>query len=110
MAKNFADSIVTRPNTLIDTMEQATAERKQQGTASTQEQEERIESFKTQGRKGCKAPRINVAFTNTNHEFVKVVASVTGQSMTQFINFVIDTYRQEHPEVYEKAKAVKDIL
>ena len=85
-------------------IEQATGTKGQQGKASPQEQAERASALKTQGRKGCKAPRINMAFTPENHEYVKIMARATGKSMTEFTNLVIERYRTEHPELIEKAK------
>ena len=90
---------------LYDTIEQATSKRGQQGTASPQEAEERAAELRTQGRKGCKAIRINMAFTPANHDFIKTMARVSGKTMTEYANLVIEKYRQEHPEKYEQAKA-----
>ena len=91
-------------------IEQATSNKGQQGTASPQEAAERAANLKTQGRKGCKATRINMAFTPENHEFIKVMARLTGKTMTEFTNLVIERYRTEHPELYEQAKAIIDQL
>ena len=66
--------------------------------------------MRTQGRKGCKAIRINMAFTPDNHEFIKVMARISGQTMTQFTNLVVERYRAEHPELYDQAKAIIDNL
>lgn len=89
---------------------QATSEKGQQGTASPQEAAERAAQLRTQGRKGCKAVRINMAFTPDNHEFIKIMARITGHTMTEFANIVVERYRNEHPELYEQAKAIKDSL
>ena len=91
-------------------IEQATGTKGQQGTAGPEEVAERKEALKTQGRKGCKATRINMAFTPENHEFIKVMARLTGKTMTEFANLAIERYRTEHPELYEKAKAIIDEL
>lgn len=91
-------------------IEQATSNKGQQGTASPQEAAERAAELRTQGRKGCKATRINMAFTPENHEFIKVMARLTGKTMTEFANLVIERYRTEHPELYEQAKAIIDQL
>lgn len=91
-------------------VEQATSRKGQQGTASPAEAAERAASLKTQGRKGCKAIRINMAFTPENHEFIKIMARITGHTMTEFANLVIERYREEHPEIFEQAKAIKDSL
>ena len=91
-------------------IEQATSRKGQQGTASPQEAAERASNLKTQGRKGCKATRINMAFTPENHQFIKTMARISGQTMTEFTNLVIERYRTEHPEIYEQAKAIIDNL
>ena len=91
-------------------IEQATSRKGQQGTASPQEAAERAAQLKTQGRKGCKAIRINMAFTPENHEFIKVMATISGKTMTEFANFIVERYRNEHPEIYEQAKAIIDQL
>ncbi len=91
-------------------IEQATSRKGQQGTASPQEAQERAAELRTQGRKGCKATRINMAFTPENHEFIKVMARLTGKTMTEFANLVVERYRNEHPELYEQAKAIIDQL
>ena len=91
-------------------IEQVTSRKGQQGTASPQEAQERAAELRTQGRKGCKATRINMAFTPENHEFIKVMARLTGKTMTEFANLVVERYRNEHPELYEQAKAIIDQL
>ena len=90
-------------------IEQATSKKGQQGTASPQEAQERAQDLKTQGRKGCKATRINMAFTPDNHEFIKLMARATGRTMTEFTNDVIAAYRKEHPEFMEKAAGFLDL-
>ena len=76
--------------------------------ASQAEQEQRKAELRTQGKKGCKAVRINMAFTPDNHEFIKVLARISGKSMTEFTNYVIEQYRTEHPELYAEAKSIID--
>lgn len=82
---------------------QATSERGHQGTATPEEAAERASAMKTQGRKGCKAVRINMAFSRENHEFIKIMARASGKTMTEFTNLVIAAYRNEHPELLEQA-------
>lgn len=95
---------------VYESIETATSTRGQQGTASPQEQEERAEALRTQGRKGCKAIRINMAFTPDNHEFITVMAKASGRSMTEFTNLVIAAYRREHPEIMAQAQAFLDTI
>lgn len=85
-------------------IEQATSAKGQQGTAGPEEVAERKEALKTQGRKGAKAVRINMAFTPSNHEFIKVMAKASGKSMTEFTNLVISAYQKEHPEIMQQAQ------
>ena len=105
--KDFAGMITGR---VYGAIEQATSRKGQQGTASPQEAAERAAQLKTQGRKGCKAIRINMAFTPENHEFIKVMATISGKTMTEFANLIVERYRNEHPEIYEQAKSIIDQL
>ena len=105
--KDFAGTTAGREDGAI---EQATRGAGQQGPASPQEGAERAAQLKTQGRKGCKAIRINMAFTPENHEFIKVMATISGKTMTEFANLIVERYRNEHPEMYEQAKAIIDQL
>ncbi len=91
-------------------IEQATSNKGQQGTASPQEQAERAAELRTQGRKGCKAIRINMAFTPDNHQFIKIMAKASGKTMTEITNLIVEAYRQEHPEMMEQAKGFLEIL
>ena len=78
--------------------------------ASEEEQAERAAAMQTQGRKGCKAKRINMAFTPENYKFVKVMASASGRTMTEFTNLVIAAYQREHPEIMEQAKGFINVI
>ena len=82
----------------------------QQAEAPPEEVAARRAALKTQGRKGAKAIRINLAFTPENHEFVKIMAKATGKTMTEFTNIVIAAYRREHPEIMERAKGFLDFV
>ncbi len=107
MKKTFTDIDTGR---IYQTIETATAKKGQQGTASQEEAAERSERLQTQGRKGCKAVRINMAFTPANYDFIKTVSGVVGQTMTAYVNSIIAKYREEHADIYEKAADVKKML
>lgn len=66
-----------------------------------------LQAGKTQGRPGCKLERINLAFTPDNYEYVKVMASVRGQSMTEFVNHIIAMNMEENAALFAQAKAFK---
>lgn len=91
---------------VYSSIEQATAKKGKQPTISPQEAEKRAAEMRTQGRAGAKLPRINMAFSPENHEYIKIMSGVTGKTMTEFTNFVVERYREEHPELYEQAKAI----
>ena len=74
-------------------IEEATKEVMRMKTASASEQEMRAAQLRTQGKKGCKAPRINMAFTPDNHRFLKREARKSGMTITQYCNQIITKYR-----------------
>lgn len=47
----------------------------------------------TQGKKGHKAPRINMAFSPDNHEWIKRRSRQLGVSATKLVNTIIDRER-----------------
>lgn len=110
MAKNFAEFVNTRTRAketqtrVSANIEAATAGRGTQEEADKKEKAKRASEMKTQGRKGCKLPRINLAFSAENHDFIQTVSRVRGQNLTQFVNFIIAKYAEEHSDLYEKAK------
>lgn len=108
MAKKDFSGIQT--GKVYNALEQATSRKGQQGTASPQEASERASQLRTQGRKGCKAVRINMAFTPENHEFIRVMAKATGRTMTEFTNLVISAYQREHPEIMEQARGFLNVV
>jgi len=59
----------------------------------------------TQGRKGCKAFRINMAFSPDIHEYIKTMARVRGESVTDFTNYVFRQSMEDNAALYEQAKA-----
>ena len=79
----------------------------QQATASKEEAAARAATGRTQGRKGCKAVRINMAFWTENHAFLTYGARAYGSDMTKFCNTVIEMFRREHPEIQKKADMIK---
>lgn len=88
---------------VYDSIATATTKKGQHTNASPEEQAERAEAMRTQGRKGCKAIRINMAFTPENHQFIKLMAKATGRTMTEYCNMIVKAYRKEHPEFEEEA-------
>jgi hypothetical protein len=93
--KNFRDSpalayIKPQINTQYDT-QQNTHEAEEINTKS-----ERIGYIRTQGRKGHKKPRINLAFDSDDFlEHIRTQAEQEGKSITQFVNDAVSCYIEE---------------
>lgn len=49
----------------------------------------------TQGKKGFKLKRINMAFSDINHAYVTQESRRRGISSTAFVNLIIDEYRNK---------------
>ena len=79
-----------------------TKNRKMQTPASRDEADERMALMQTRGRKGVHLPRINMAFTPENHDFIKTMSIVTCKTMTEFLNDVIKQYREEYSQDYDE--------
>lgn len=62
------------------------------------------EAGTTRGRKGCKAIRINMAFPPDLHEYIRVMARLRGQSITEFTNDVFRHSMEANAELYAQAK------
>lgn len=77
--------------------------RKPRRTYNAQEAHEYRDMLKTQGRKGAGAKRINLAFTDTNYNYVSTMARVRGETLTEFINLVIAESMARNAETYLKA-------
>lgn len=91
---------------VLKKQQQGASRKGQQQTVTPDEKAEREAIGRTQGRKGCKATRINMAFWSDNHDFIKVMARASGKTMTEYTNMVVQKYREEHPEIYDRAKAL----
>lgn len=48
----------------------------------------------TQGKKGAKAKRLNLAYSDANYEYISKESRRRGLTMTQFLNDIIATYRE----------------
>ena len=72
-------------------------------TATDSEKKTRQAEQRTQGKKGAGMQRINMAFTPDNIDFIHIMSRIRGESMTAFVNYVLDLYKEEHPEIYRRA-------
>lgn len=97
MAKKDFSSINTDNiyNTIAEATEDTKAPKK---TAKAKAQEEQPKELKTS--------RLNLLLTPSNHEFLKVMARITGKSTNDFINSLIEKQRENMAEEYKQALAI----
>jgi hypothetical protein len=72
--------------------------------------EQAREQSKTQGRKGCKAHRFNMAFSPKAYEFITCMARVRGETITSFVNGLIEKTIDDNEETYRQALKFRDSL
>ena len=87
--------------------------RKAEGNRKTYTEEERQEfmaSLRTGGRKGCKLPRINMAFTPELYDYIRTMSKVSGLTLTVFLNTVLKQYMDEHRAQYDRALEFRNSL
>lgn len=93
-----------------DAQEIAKKQYKPRKTYNAEETLAALESLQTSGKKGVKLPRINLAFTPANYEFIKTMAQVRGQNLTEFVNDMLTEARTSHADIYEKAIEFRNSL
>lgn len=90
-----------------DVIAQATVgegKRKPRKEYTEQEAAEIAETMHTTGKKGIKLPRINLAFSPSNYQYIEIMSRVRGENLTQFVNKIIAEHREQHGDLYEKAQ------
>ncbi len=118
MATKKKDFSMIKTGSVYDTIAEATAEpapqaipRRKTGAAPTKEEIDLARAQgKTQGRAGVKALRINMAFSPEVHDYIRTMARVRGQTVTQFTEAVFRKSMEENAEIYEQAKAFQETL
>lgn len=53
-----------------------------------------------------KHPRINMAFYGDNHEYLEYISRISGVSITQYVNNLIDRDRAVNQDKVDKAKEI----
>lgn len=117
--KGKKDFSAANTGRVYSTIEEATApatparqlQPRKRGTDPTQEEIDLArEQHKTQGRKGVKALRVNMAFDPDVHDYMRTMAKVRGQTITQFTNYVFRLSMEQNAEVYERAKEFQKLI
>lgn len=60
----------------------------------------------TQGKKGHKLPRINMAFTRDNLDHLQLMARIEGVSITEYVNRLVKTDQANQASTISKAKEI----
>jgi hypothetical protein len=95
MAKKSFKQETQSMNAVYDSMMPA-ADRQQRTDA------EMGDSLETQGKRGQHLPRINLAFSPNNYEYIRTMSRAKGQNITQFVNDIITADRETNKEQYQK--------
>jgi hypothetical protein len=66
-------------------------------------------AHQTQGTKGQKLPRINMAFSLENLEYLQLISRVEGMSITEYVNTLIRTDSSNRAAEIERAKSILKI-
>lgn len=96
-----------------ETQEVQEAPKKQRKERRIPTQEEALQAMnalQTTGRKGVKLPRINLAFTPEVYEYIKIMAQVRGENLTQFVNHVLKKSMEDNKKIYDKAIEFRNAL
>lgn len=89
---------------IVDAAAQEDPDRKPRKTYSEDEKQESMDTLNTQGKKGLKAMRINMAFTPELHEYIKIMSDLQGTTITNFVNGILMQHLEQNRESYEEAK------
>lgn len=93
-----------------EALKNSAPERKERKTYSDEEKAIFISSGETSGHKGCKMPRINMAFDPDLYDYVRTMATVRGETMTAFVNHVLRESMRQNKTTYSKAIAFRKSL
>lgn len=66
------------------------------------------EIHSTQGRKGEKQQRINMAFSPENLDYIRAMAGLKGISATRFVNDLIAQDREKNGTAYDKIRSLSE--
>lgn len=119
MAAKKKDFSTVKTDRMYNTIAEATAEpqeeqeaqevqeapktRKNRRTYTKAEAQEFLDDLRTAGRKGVRLPRINMAFSPECYDYIRTVSKVRGETMTEFLNFLVKKSLEENRDIYDKA-------
>ena len=102
MARNKTSKFGAAEGLFVTQEQEALEEKNIKGTKMVQQvQDVHEEMPATQGKKGAKAKRLNLAYSDANYEYISKESRKRGLTMTQFLNDIIATYREYNMELYK---------
>ncbi len=84
------------------TESQREAEKSVQGGSADRQTEK--ESQETRRKRVQKLPRINMAFTEDNLEYLQIISTATGKSITQYVNDLVREEREVQGDLITQMK------
>lgn len=100
---NPAMQFIAQPTQDTQEVQDAQKVQKTQGTQQVQ----RTQGVPhTQGKKGQKLPRINMAFQESNLEYLQVMSRIEGVSITKYVNNLVEKDKEQRADLYEQAKGL----
>lgn len=109
MKKDF-NSTTINAGRVYDNIEQATAKGRKHTTASPEEIAQRQAEGRTRGKKGCHKVSFTVALAPQNHEYLKLMAKMTGKTAGEFLDYLLQAHKATNEEVAEELTRLNNML
>jgi len=78
----------------------------QEEQQAQQEQEVHEALHKTQGRKGHKLPRFNMALAQENLDYLRIISRIEGVTMTEYVNRIVAADRERRAATIAAARGI----
>lgn len=104
--KEISSDTIQVIGNVSNNIQQATDAKKTRPIATQEDKEDRERTGRTQGKKGCRAKRMNFAFWTETYDYVQTMAKVNGDSIAKFVNeTLLDCMKKDR-----KYNAIKAVL
>lgn len=102
--KNF--KTVNPAMQFINTQEAGSKQQEQepQETQEAQDAPKPLLAHTTQGKKGQRLPRINMAFSTANLDYLQVISRIEGVSITEYVNRLIEADMEARKDIIDQVR------
>ncbi|OHW61241.1 hypothetical protein EUAN_23980 [Andreesenia angusta] len=104
--KSFKDDNPALAFISVDSDSNAQEVQEVQHVQDAHDTQEVQEVHPTQGKKGKKLPRINMAFSPENLEYLQLMSRLEGISITQYVNNLVAKDCTKKSDIVDKAKEI----